>query len=59
MTFFLAGLQKLKNWEVSVLSTAEPVTAIAIAFLFLNESLSLQQIIGGIMVLGAFIALSL
>ncbi len=58
MTLFLAGLQKLKNWEVSVLSTAEPVTGIAIAFLFLHESLSLQQLLGGSLVLSAFVALA-
>jgi len=59
MTLFLSGLQKLRNWEVSVLSTAEPITGVAIAFLFLNETLSPQQILGGLLVLGAFVALSL
>jgi len=58
MTLFLAGLQKLRNWEVSVLSTAEPVTGIALAFLFLNESMSIQQLVGGTLVLSAFVALS-
>lgn len=59
MTLFLAGLQKLRNWEVSVLSTAEPVTGIAVAFVVLHESLSVQQLIGGALVLGAFVALAL
>jgi drug/metabolite transporter (DMT)-like permease len=58
MTLFLAGLQKLRNWEVSVLSTAEPATGIAIAFLLLGETLSLQQLLGASLVLGAFIALA-
>lgn len=59
MSLFLQGLQKLKNWEVSILSTAEPVTNITIAYLFLHERLSPAQLLGGGMVLVAFVAVSL
>lgn len=55
MTLFLLGLKKLKNWETSVLSTAEPVTAILLAIVFLHETFSLTQIAGAFAVLGAFV----
>ncbi len=53
MILFQAGLQKLRNWEVSILSLAEPVTGIVIAILFLDESLKPLQIVGAASVLGA------
>lgn len=59
MSLFLAGLQKLKNWEASILSTAEPVTAIFLAAIFLGEKLSAAQSMGAILVLGAFVMISL
>jgi drug/metabolite transporter (DMT)-like permease len=55
MSLFLAGLRRLKNWEVSVLSTSEPVMAILLAMVLLRESLSLTQILGALCVLGAFV----
>jgi drug/metabolite transporter (DMT)-like permease len=59
MSFFLAGLQKLKGWEASILGTAEPVTSILIAFCLLNERLSFTQFCGAGLVLVAFIFVSL
>lgn len=59
MSLFLAGLKKLKNWETSVLSTAEPVTGILLAVLLLGESLSPLQILGASAVLSAFIIVAL
>jgi drug/metabolite transporter (DMT)-like permease len=59
MSLFLAGLKKLKNWETSVLSTAEPVTGILLAVLLLGESFSPLQIVGASAVLGAFIVIAL
>jgi drug/metabolite transporter (DMT)-like permease len=59
MSFFLAGLQKLKGWEASILGTAEPMTSILIAFCLLNERLSLTQFCGAGLVLVAFIFVSL
>jgi DME family drug/metabolite transporter len=55
MGLFQSGLQKIKSWEASLLSTSEPLTAIALAAIFLNEKLSPLQIIGGILIIGAFI----
>jgi drug/metabolite transporter (DMT)-like permease len=55
MGLFLAGLKKLKNWEVSVLSTSEPVSNIALAILFLSETFSITQALGAFGILGAFV----
>ncbi len=55
MGLFLAGLKKLKNWEVSVLSTSEPVSNILLAIVFLGEQLSFTQGLGALGILGAFI----
>jgi drug/metabolite transporter, DME family len=55
MGLFLSGLRKLKNWEVSVLSTSEPVTGIFLSILILRESLSLMQMTGAVAVLAAFL----
>lgn len=55
MGLFLAGLKKLKNWEVSVLSTSEPVSNILLAILFLGESFSVLQFFGAFGVLWAFV----
>jgi drug/metabolite transporter (DMT)-like permease len=59
MSLFLAGLQKLRSWEVSILSTSEPITSILIAFIFLDERLTHLQTLGGSLVLLAFIFVSL
>ncbi|RYZ60550.1 MAG: hypothetical protein EOP07_00350 [Proteobacteria bacterium] len=48
MGLFLAGLQKLKSWEVSILSTTEPLTGVLVAMLVLSEKLSLLQGIGAV-----------
>ncbi|MBI2519177.1 MAG: DMT family transporter [Bdellovibrio sp.] len=59
MTLFQSGLQKLKSWEASILSTSEPLMGISLAVLFLGEKLSLIQVIGGVLVIAAFIFISL
>lgn len=55
MVLFLAGLQKLPSSQAAFLSSAEPLTAAIVAYLFLGESLSLLQIAGGICVIGSMI----
>lgn len=50
MTLFIAGLQKLKGWEVSILSTLEPLTAILVGALLLGEILTPLQTVGCIVV---------
>ncbi len=51
MSLFLAGLQKLQNWEVALLSTTEPLSAVLLAAIFLRERLSLWQVLGSLAVL--------
>ncbi len=46
MSLFLAGLQKLQSWEVSLLSTTEPLMGVALGALILNEALRPVQILG-------------
>ena len=59
MTLFLLGLQKLKAWEVSLLSTAEPLSAILLAAIIFGERLSWVQTLGAIAVLSAFVWLAM
>lgn len=59
MSLFLAGLQKLRPWEVSLLSTLEPVTGVALATLLLSERLSWVQGLGAAGVLGGLVFVSL
>ncbi len=58
MSLFLSGLQKLKNSEVSVLSTSEPLTGVFLAFFVLGERLSLIQGIGGGLILAGMVLAS-
>lgn len=51
MTLFLAGLQKIKSTEASILSMTEPISGVIIATLFLGEQIKLIQIAGGILIL--------
>jgi len=59
MGLFQSGLQKLKGWEASLLSTSEPLTGILLAYFFFGEALSLTQLLGGLLVIVSFIILSL
>lgn len=55
---FFAGLQRLGPTSASVLSTLEPVVAVAMAVALLGEVLSAVQAIGGVFVLIAVIWLA-
>lgn len=55
MGLFLAALQKLKNSEVSLLSTAEPVTGVFLAAVLLGERMLPPQILGGSLVLAGMV----
>ena len=58
MSLFLAGLQKLKSWEASILSLAEPITGVVLAILLLGDRLSALQGLGALAVLGALVFIS-
>lgn len=55
MSLFLAGLQKISSTETSILSTSEPISGIIIASLFLNEKMTVGQIIGAMLILTGMI----
>jgi drug/metabolite transporter (DMT)-like permease len=58
ITLFFAGLSRVGPTTASIVSTFEPVTAIALAALVFGESLSAVQLLGAALVLGAVVALS-
>ena len=53
-----AGLKRVGPSMVSVLTTLEPVLAIAAGVIFLGEDLTVNRVIGASFVIGALIALS-
>lgn len=55
MGFFLAGLAKLSSSEASILSTAEPITGLILANFILGDRLSILQLTGAVLVIGALI----
>jgi drug/metabolite transporter (DMT)-like permease len=55
---FYAGLKRLPATEAAVISTSEPVVAIAAAAMFLGESLRPLQLAGAAMVIGAAVLAS-
>jgi len=58
VSLFFAGLQRVGPTTASILSTAEPVTTVVLAFLAFGESLSPVQLFGGALVIGAVFVLS-
>lgn len=51
LTLFLAALQKLSASETSILSTTEAIFGVLIASAYLNERMTIMQLIGGLLVL--------
>ena len=56
---FLAGMRRVGPTAAALLSTLEPVFTVALAALVLGEGLSALQLLGGGLVLGAVVLLSL
>ncbi|WP_082193401.1 DMT family transporter [Bacillus rubiinfantis] len=50
---YFTSLKDLKGQTIAVLSYLDPVSAVIFAAIFLNESMALIQIIGGILILGS------
>lgn len=50
MSLFLSGLRRLTSSETSILSTTEPVIALLVAYVFLNERLLPWQVFGAVLV---------
>lgn len=55
LVLFLSGLQKLGNTEASLLSTIEPVTAALLGARLLHETLTINEWLGGGIVLTALV----
>jgi drug/metabolite transporter (DMT)-like permease len=58
VSLFFAGLKRVGPTSASILSTAEPVTTVVLAFLAFGESLGPVQLLGGALVIGAVFVLS-
>ncbi|MGB8951520.1 MAG: DMT family transporter [Candidatus Aminicenantales bacterium] len=57
-TLFIKGMRQIKAQTASLISTLEPVYGILLAFLLLHEVPSLRTILGGLVILGAVLILS-
>ena len=58
VSLFFAGLKRVGPTTASILSTAEPVTTVVLAFLIFGESLGPVQLAGGALVIAAVFVLS-
>ena len=58
VSLFFAGLRRVGPTRASILSTAEPLTAVVLAFAAFGETMTALQLAGGGLVLGAVVALS-
>jgi drug/metabolite transporter (DMT)-like permease len=58
VSLFFAGLRRVGPTTASILSTAEPLTTVVLAFLAFGEALGPVQLAGGALVLGAVLVLS-
>lgn len=57
ITLFFAGLPLVGPTAASILSTFEPVVAVTLAWLVLDEPLGIAKILGGALVLGAVLVI--
>jgi drug/metabolite transporter (DMT)-like permease len=55
MVLFIRSLQKLTPPEASMLSTAEPITGVILATIFLGERPTWMQVAGGALVVGTLV----
>ncbi|WP_251551060.1 DMT family transporter [Neobacillus muris] len=53
---YFTSIRKLKGQTIAVLSYIDPISAVIFAAIFLNESMTWMQMIGGILVLGSTFA---
>ena len=58
VSLFFAGLRRVGPTTASILSTAEPVVTVLLAFLVFGELLGTVQLLGGALVLGAVLVLA-
>jgi drug/metabolite transporter (DMT)-like permease len=58
IVLFFAGLRRVGPSMAAILSTLEPPVTVGLAFLVFGESLTAVQLAGGLLVLGAIVALN-
>ncbi|WP_029770425.1 DMT family transporter [Pseudogulbenkiania sp. MAI-1] len=58
VALFLHGLEKIGATRASLVSTAEPVVTILLAWALLGEPIGLSQMLGGMLILGAVLLVS-
>jgi drug/metabolite transporter (DMT)-like permease len=58
VSLFFAGLQRVGPTTASIISTAEPVVTVLLAFIVFGELLGPVQLLGGALVLGAVLMLA-
>jgi drug/metabolite transporter (DMT)-like permease len=58
VALFFAGLARVGSTTASILSTAEPLTAVLLAFLVFGEALTAVQLAGGALVLSGVLVLT-
>ncbi|MDR5693685.1 MAG: EamA family transporter [Armatimonadota bacterium] len=58
-SLYLAGLRRIQASKASIVATIEPVVAGVLGFFLLGESLELPQIVGGLLILAAVLAVHL
>jgi drug/metabolite transporter (DMT)-like permease len=58
VSLFFAGLRRVGPTTASILSTAEPLTTVVLAYLAFGESLGPAQLAGGALVLAAAVVLA-
>jgi len=49
---YFSALKELKGQEIAILSYLDPLMAVAISFFVLGESMTIWQLLGGILILG-------
>jgi drug/metabolite transporter (DMT)-like permease len=59
ITLFFAGLRRAGPTTASILSTAEPLVAVLLAFVAFGETLGAVQLVGGALVLAAAVRVSI
>jgi drug/metabolite transporter (DMT)-like permease len=56
---YLEGINLIRSTRASITATIEPITAGIISYIFLNETLEIPQITGGVIVIASIILLQL
>ncbi len=52
-SLYFTGMQELTGQTIAMLSYIDPISAVIISALFLNESITLVQVLGGVLILGS------